>query len=176
MAHGGIAVPFTEEDQQMVEAFVEKIVAQKPNERRTQLTATQRLDGEIVGKLGEVAFSHHFGWPVDWEVHLGGDGWDFELGNGETVDVKSVSVKKNMDYDYGIPIGDGESPATYYVQVLVSPGYKYGLITGGISRKRFHAIARTESDWEHRGSVQPQVVNRSQLNANWPECFSRKPL
>ena len=76
-----------------------------------------------------------------------------------------------MDYDFGVPIGEGESPATYYVQVLISPNRQYGVITGGISRKRFHDIARREGDWKHRGSVEPNVVNRSQLSQCWPECF-----
>lgn len=168
---GDIVVAFAYSDYDQVDAFVEQIVAQKPNERRTELSEEDRMAFEVAGKLGEVAFSRHFGWPVDWDVRLGGDDWDFELLNGETVDVKSVPVERNMDYDYGIPIGDGESPATYYVQVLISPDREYAVITGGISRRRFHAIARKESGWEHRGSVEPNVVNRSQLRQCWPECF-----
>jgi len=166
-----IMVAFTDEDFRRVEAFVEQIVAQKPNERRTDLSADDRLTNEVVGKLGEVAFSHHFGLPVDWEVRRGGDDWDFELPNGETVDVKAVPVKRNMEYNYGIPIGDGESPATYYVQVLISPDHQYGVITGVISRKKFHATARVETGWGHHGSVNPNVVNRTQLSQDWPECF-----
>jgi hypothetical protein len=167
-----IVVAFTDEDHRRVREFVQQIVANKPNERRTELSEYDRLDFECVGKLGEVAFSHHFGWPVDWIVRLGGDGWDFELSNGETVDVKSVPVEKSMGYDFGIPIGEGESLATYYVQVLVAPDRQYGLITGGISRERFDAIAREEAGWQHRGSVNPNVVNRSQLRTCWPECFT----
>ena len=164
-------VPLTREDRHRVEVFVKQIVAQKPNKRRTELSTDDRLAFEIVGKLGEVAFSHHFGWPVDWVVRLGGDSWDFELPNGETVDVKSVPVKRNMGYDFGIPIGEGESLATYYVQVLIAPNRLYGVITGGISRERFYDTAHEEDGWEHRGSVRPRVVNRSQLSQAWPECF-----
>jgi hypothetical protein len=166
-------VAFAYSDFDQVDAFVKQIVAQKPNVRRTELSEEDRMEFEVVGKLGEVAFSRHFGWPVDWVVRSGGDDWDFELSNGETVDVKSVPVKKNMDYDFGIPIGDGESPATYYVQVLVSPDHEYGVITGVISHKRFEVIAREEDSWGHRGSVKPNVVNRSQLSQSWPEFFYR---
>jgi hypothetical protein len=171
---GDIAVAFTDEDHRRVETFVQQIVAQKPNVRRTQLSETDRMDFEVVGKLGEVAFSHHFGWPVDWGVRLGGDLCDFELANGETVDVKSVPVQKNMDHDYGIPVGDGESLATYYVQVLVSPDRQRAVITGGISRERFDAISYKEEGWQHRGEVRPNVVSRSSLKQCWPECFYQK--
>ena len=168
---GDITVGLTAEDYLRVGVFVGQITTQKPNERRTELSPNDRLAFEIAGKLGEVAFSHHFGWPVDWVVRPGGDDWDFELANGDTVDVKSVPVERNMDYDFGIPIGEGESPATYYVQVLISPDRQHGVITGGISRKRFHDIARREGGWQHRGSVEPNVVNRSQLSQSWPKYF-----
>ena len=142
---GDITVRLTVEDYLRVGVFVGQITTQKPNERRTELSPDDRLAFEIAGKLGEVVFSRHFGWPVDWVVRPGGDDWDFELANGHTVDVKSVPVEQNMDYDFGVPIG--------------------------ISRKRFHDIARREGGWKHRGSVEPNVVNRSQLSQCWPECF-----
>jgi hypothetical protein len=46
-------------------------------------------DYELVGLVGEVAFSHMFGLPVNWHRNPGGDGRiDFVIPLGFTVDVK----------------------------------------------------------------------------------------
>ena len=107
-----LRVEFTTTDMAQVQAFVDEIKRVKPNRRRTQLSAADRDSFERAGKLGEVAFGRCFGYPVDWSVHDGGDGYDFLLWDGTTVDVKAIAVERNMDHDFVIPIGPNESFAT----------------------------------------------------------------
>src|SRR6185295_3287464 len=123
------------------------------------------------GKLGEVAFGRCFGYAVDWSIHAGGDGYDFRLRDGSTVDVKAIAVERNMAHDFCIPIGPDESFATYFVQALIAPDWQTGVITGGISRKKFFTLAGVEEGWSHRGTVQPFVVKRSQLSRVYPPVF-----
>jgi hypothetical protein len=165
-----IHIPLTDEDRTRVAQFVSHIVASKPNRRRSLLSTEERIEAEIAGKLAEVAVGRHFGWLVDFAIHAGGDGHaDFTLRDGSRVDVKAVSVRRNLAYDFNLVVSD--VVAEYFVQVLVPHTHDYALLTGGISRARFVAHARPESAWSARGPVVPWVVPRSALRHAYPPVF-----
>jgi len=166
-----IRVALTPDDGNTVADFVERLTAIKSGTRRFQMTDAERLDYEISGKLVEVAVSRHFGWPVDWSIHPGGDGHaDFTLRDGSTLDCKGTHVRLNMHHDYILALPPDEIVADYYVQALVAPDSSFALITGGISRARFLALARPQTDWA--GQTMPMLaVRRSQLSDAYPSAF-----
>jgi len=171
-----IRVALTPDDRDTVAQFVERLTAIKSGRRRFQMTDAERLDYEISGKLVEVAVSRHFGWPVDWSIHPGGDGHgDFTLRDGSTLDCKGTHVRANMGHDYSLALPPDEVLADFYVQALISPDCTYALITGGISRTRFLALARPQTDWA--GQTMPMLaVRRSQLSDAYPAAFYRATL
>ena len=171
-------VPLTPADQVLVTAWVEAMTLLKRTQKcRGQLSWADQAVYERAGKLGEVAFSHVFGYPVDWHIHAGGDkGIDFTLSNGETVDVKAVKVAANMRFDYNIPLERDKPPATYYVQVLIAPAWDYAVITGGISRVRFLREGVVQKGWTHRGTIEPLVIQRRRLSQAYPAAFWAHPL
>lgn len=172
-----IVIRFSDNDRAAVNAFVLAIVAAKPNVRRARLDAEERLRNERAGKLAEVAFARAFRHTVNWTISDGGDGYDFRLANGSLVDIKSVAVARNLAFNFAMPIGPNEVVCDYYVQVLIEAvGYSRGIITGGISRRRFLAIAKPLTGWEHRGDVTPLVVFRSQLRGEFPPVFWGAPV
>jgi len=165
-----IRVVLTHEDRARVDAFVAHMLATKPNRRRSFLSAAERVEAEHAGKLAEVAVGRYFGWPVNFAIHSGGDGHaDFTLRDGSRVDVKAVSVRHNLQYDFGLVVSD--VIAEYFLQVLVPQTHGYALLTGGISRARFVAEARPESAWAARGAFMPLVVPRSALSHAYPSIF-----
>jgi hypothetical protein len=171
-----IRVALTPDDRDTVAQFVERLTAIKSGRRRFQMTDAERLDYEISGKLVEVAVGRHFCWPVDWSIHPGGDGHgDFTLRDGSTLDCKGTHVRANMGHDYSLALPPDEVLADYYVQALVAPDSTFALITGGISRARFLALARPQTDW--KGQTTPMLaVRRSQLSDAYPAAFYRATL
>ena len=100
-----IPIEFTPADVAQVEAFVAEMQAVKNNIHKVEQTLEQAHGNQMAGKLGELAFSKHFGWPVDLSIGLGGDGGvDFRLNDGLTVDTKSIWVQTNMYYDYTLAL------------------------------------------------------------------------
>lgn len=168
-----IRVPLTTEDHERVREFMEDIVRVKePDGYRRVPWPACRHEAWYTSKLAELAFSKHFGWPVDWSIYEGGDGKvDFVLVDGSTVDVKSVEVHTNLLHDFTIPMKDGEVVCDWYVQVLVPREQSFADITGLISADEFFASCRLQTEWDHRGDVRPQVVHRSQLSQEWPDPF-----
>jgi len=171
-----IRVALTPDDRDTVAQFVERLTAIKSGTRRFQMTSAESLDYEISGKLVEVAVGRHFGWPVDWSIHPGGDGHvDFTLRDGSTLDCKGTHVRLNMHHDYSLALPVDEALADYYVQALVAPDSTFALITGGISRARFLALARPQTDWAGQTTAM-LAVRRSQLSDAYPAAFYRATL
>jgi hypothetical protein len=172
-----IRVDFTTEEYHHALHFVEEIKAITPNVRRANFTCRERQGNELGGKLAEVAFARYFGWEVDWTVYDSGDGkFDFRLVDGTTVDVKSVWVHTNIDYDYKLAIDEEDAVATFFVLVLIAPNFDYGLITGGISQERLldpDGPAVKQHEWSARGDTEPLVVKRSDLSKDYPVTFWR---
>ena len=166
-----IRVELTPDDRDTVQTFVERLTAIKSGSKRFEMTAAESLDYEISGKLVEVAVGRHFGRPVDWSIHPGGDGHvDFTLQDGSALDCKGTHVRANMTHDYSLALPVDEVLADYYVQALVAPDSTFALITGGISRARFMALARPQTDW--KGQTTPMLaVRRSQLSHAYPPAF-----
>jgi hypothetical protein len=166
MAHPlDLRVRYTEADRRQVWAFVDELLRMKPAD-------ALRAAGTRAGKLGEVAFSKVFGHPVDWGVRLGGDdGIDFTLDDGTTVDVKSIKVAANMNFNYQLPIDLAKAHCTYYVQVLVAPDWDYGLITGGTSLAQFKRRAQAVVWARDRRAQLPTAIPRRLLSHDWPAMF-----
>ena len=166
-----IRVELNPDDRDTVQEFVERLTAIKSNTKRFEMTDAESLDYEISGKLVEVAVGRHFGWPVDWSIHPGGDGHvDFTLQDGSALDCKGTHVRANMGHDYSLALPVDEALADYYIQALISPLCDFALITGGISRARFLALARPQTDWA--GQTTPMLaVRRSQLSDAYPAAF-----
>lgn len=166
-----LRVALTDADRAQVKTFLAQLKTQsKQDALRSRMTEVERDGAECAGKLAEVAVGRCFGWPVDWSVHRGGDGHvDFTLRDGSTVDVKAVCVTANMDYDFHLAVS--AVIAAYFVQVLVPQTLDSALITGGISRARFLALAVPKTDWTARGSTVPWVVPRSALRHAYPAIF-----
>jgi len=166
-----IQVSFSPADVAQVEAFVDRMQSVKNNIHKVDQTPKQARGNQMSGKLAEMAFGRHFGWPVDFRIVLGGDGGvDFRLHDGLTVDTKSVWVQTRMDYDYTLALLAAERLSTHFVQVLVDSAFASALITGGISRERFLAIATPHTGWNTDGEA-PLAVRRSQLSRAFPASF-----
>ena len=166
-----IHVPFTSADVAQVEGFVAEMQAVKNNIHKVQQTLEQAHGNQMAGKLGELAFGKHFNWPVDFSIGLGGDGGvDFRLRDGLTVDTKSIWVQTNMDYDYTLALLAAERLSTHFVQILVDVAFTRAVITGGISRERFLALATPRTGWNTDGES-PLAVKRSQLSHAFPASF-----
>ena len=166
-----IQVTFSSADVAHVAAFVAEMQLVKNNIHKVEQTLEQAHGNQMAGKLAELAFSKHFGWPVDFSIGLGGDGGvDFRLRDGLTVDTKAVWVQTRMDYDYTLALLAAERLSTHFVQVLVDSAFASALITGGISRERFLAIATPHTGWNTDGEA-PLAVRRSQLSRAFPASF-----
>jgi hypothetical protein len=171
MTYQDIHVAFTSADVAQVEAFVAQMQAVKNNIHKVQQTLEQAHGNQMAGKLGELAFSKHFGWPVDLSIGLGGDGGvDFRLKDGLTVDTKAIWVQTNMGYDYTLALLAAERLSTHFVQILVDVAFTHAVITGGISRERFLALATPRTGWDTDGES-PLAVRRSQLSHAFPASF-----
>ena len=166
-----IQVSFTPHDVARVEAFVDQMQSVKNNIHKVQQTLEQARGNQMSGKLAEMAFGKHFGWPVDFSIGLGGDGGvDFRLQDGLTVDTKSIWVQTRMDYNYTLALLATERLSTHFVQVLVDVEFTCAVITGWISREQFLAIATPHTAWSTDGEA-PLTVRRSQLSRVFPASF-----
>ena len=166
-----IQVSFTPHDVARVEAFVDQMQSVKNNIHKVQQTLEQARGNQMSGKLAEMAFGKHFGWPVDFSIGLGGDGGvDFRLQDGLTVDTKSIWVQTRMDYNYTLALLATERLSTHFVQVLVDVEFTCAVITGWISREQFLAIATPHTAWSTDGEA-PLAVRRSQLSRAFPASF-----
>ena len=143
-----IHVPFTPADVAQVEGFVAEMQAVKNNIHKVQQTLEQAHGNQMAGKLAELAFGRHFGWPVDFSIGLGGD----------------------MDYDYTLALLAAERLSTHFVQILVDVAFTHAVITGGISRERFLTLATPRTGWNTDGEA-PLAVKRSQLSHAFPASF-----
>ena len=166
-----IHIEFMPADVAQVEAFVAEMQAVKNNIHKMQQTLEQAHGNQMSGKLAELAFGRYFGWPVDLSIGLGGDGGvDFRLRDGLTVDTKSIWVQTNMDFDYTLALLAAERLSTHFVQILVDVAFTRAVITGGISRERFLALATPRTGWDTDGET-PLAVTRSQLSHAFPASF-----
>ena len=171
MTYRDIHIEFTPADVAQVEAFVAEMQAVKNNIHKVEQALEQAHGNQMAGKLAEIAFGRYFGWPVDLSIGLGGDGGvDFRLRDGLTVDTKSIWVQTNMDYDYTLALLAAERLSTHFVQVLVDVAFTRAVITGGISRERFLALATPRTGWNTNGEA-PLAVRRSQLSLAFPASF-----
>ena len=175
MTYRDIHIEFTPADVAQVEAFVAEMQAVKNNIHKVQQTLEQAHGNQMAGKLAELAFGRHFGWPVDLSIGLGGDGGvDFRLRDGLTVDTKSIWVQTRMDYNYTLALLATERLSTHFVQVLVDVEFTCAVITGWISREQFLAIATPHTAWSTDGEA-PLTVRRSQLSRAFPASFWSEP-
>ena len=171
LVHRDIQVTFSPADVAHVAAFVAQMQSVKNNIHKVDQTPEQARGNQMSGKLAELAFGQYFGWPVDFSINVGGDGGvDFRLHDGVTVDTKSVWVQTRMDYNYTLALLAAERLSTHFVQVLVDSAFARALITGGISRERFLAIATPHTGWSTDGEA-PLAVRRSQLSRAFPASF-----
>lgn len=171
VVHHDIQVTFSPADVAHVAAFVDRMQSVKTNVHKVAQTLEQARGNQMSGKLAELAFGQYFGWPVDFSIHLGGDGGvDFRLHDGLTVDTKAIWVQTNMDYDYTLALLEAERLSTHFVQALVDVEFTRAVITGWISRERFLAIATPHTGWNTHGEA-PLTVRRSQLSRAFPASF-----
>jgi hypothetical protein len=173
LPNGEVRVAFTADDVRQAVAFADAMCEHKPNVRRSKFFGTERMDNEVAGKLGEVAFGRVFGWPVDWALHAGGDTHaDFTVQHGWTVDIKAVNVQRSLTHDYALPLALHEVIADVFVQALIEPGRVAGRLTGWIGHAAFLWHCRREAGWRDRGD-DPFVVTRRQLTLPFHASFWR---
>ena len=171
MTYRDIHIEFTPADVAKVGEFVAEMQAVKNNIHKVEQTLEQAHGNQMAGKLAEIAFGRHFGWPVDFRIGLGGDGGvDFRLRDGLTVDTKAIWVQTRMDFDYTLALLAAERLSTHFVQILVDVAFAHAVITGGISRERFLALATPHTGWNTDGEA-PLAVKRSQLSHAFPASF-----
>lgn len=136
-----------------------------------RVEGAESVEWDIGGRLAEIAVGKFLGLETNDAIQAKGDGgWDFNLGTMSKpilLDVKSVSVQKQITREYYLTAGEHGFDCHLACLALVSPQRDYVAIAGFTTRALFAARAERVVNWKARKNDEPLALHQSSLMPAW---------